>query len=149
MPVFELRPSRQLTAVVLAATTGGGMALAVAQLPWQLAAAGALILALVALQALRPGGSRVVTLAARDDGRWAAHYADGRVTVGVLSADSFTHPWLCVVVLRDGWRRVAVNVPADALTRDAHRRLRLRLRWLPKASVRPAASWSRQSPWPG
>lgn len=134
---------------VLVACAAAAGALAVAQLPWSLAGAGTLVLVLVARSTLRPGVGRVVILAARGDGRWTVRYADGRCAVGTLHPDSVAHPWLCVMVLRDGWRRLMVTIPADALTRDAHRRLRLYLRWQPKASARPAASWSRQSPWPG
>lgn len=129
--------------------TGAIGALFAAQLPWPLIAAGMLLLILVAWRTLWPGHGRVVTLAARADGRWTVRYANGRSAIGLLQPDSVAHPWLCVVALRDGWRRVTVTIPADALTRDAHRRLRVRLRWPPRASARRAAFWSRQSPWPG
>lgn len=149
MPVFELHPSRLLIAAVLVIGVAAVGALAVAQIPWLLVGVGTAVMTAVVARTLWPGNGRVVALAARTDGRWAVCYADGRRAVGALLSDSVAHPWLCVVVLRDGWRRVAVTVPADGLAPDAHRRLRVRLRWAPKASVRPAVSWSRQSPWPG
>lgn len=46
-----------------------------------------------------------------------------------LSADSVALPWLIVLRWREGGRSHSLALPADALPGDAHRRLRVWLRW--------------------
>jgi hypothetical protein len=100
----------------------------------------------VTVRTTRPGTRRTVALRRLTDGRWSMFHADGRTCVGHLHRGSVAHPWLCVVVIADGWRRMQVTIPADALSRDDHRRLRVWLRWCPTACALPTTPWSPQSP---
>jgi len=106
-----------------------------------LAALAALFLALL------PAAARLVGVALLVASLWASWRrpvsvrlrakADGQLEIWreaawkpvQLQADSVALPWLIVLRWREGWRRLSLALPADALPGDEHRRLRVWLRW--------------------
>jgi toxin CptA len=68
----------------------------------------------------------------REEGGWQAVQ---------LRGDSIALPWLIVLRVRlpGGWSTHSVCIPADSLPADAHRRLRLRLKYSRARWVAPAA----------
>lgn len=139
-PAFEPGASVRFAALMVLSHGAAGLGIVVAQLPIWLKPALLAVVLCSAWRALRVNGWRtagaaVVRVARRGDGRWELLRRDGRVTIGELHDDCYVHPLLAVVGVRDGWRTVFVPVPVDALRPDAHRRLRVWLRW----SGQPAA----------
>ena len=137
--VFELGTSRRLALALIGLHVATASALFAAQLPWTVRVAAVALLVLSARRALsrhanRTGSDAVVRLVRRADGRWAAIHRDGTALIGPLAGDSFIHPWLTIVGIRDGWRTCWTPVPADALSPDDHRRLRVWVKWQPPSA---------------
>lgn len=62
------------------------------------------------------------------DGRWELFGTDGAKRSARLLPAAYVHPWLVVLkFITEDKRRCAVVLPADGLSADEHRRLRVRL----------------------
>lgn len=132
---FDLRPSTVLAAV-LAAAYGGAVVIALL-LPIPLFVRIALV-ALIAVglhrglsrHALRRAGDAVVAFSLSEDDacavrrQGAAEWQDGRLM------DRWVHPWLTILVVRCNGRRrpCSIVITPDAVSAEAFRRLRVRLR---------------------
>lgn len=135
-PAFEPRCSKRFAAALAALHASAALAVLFAQLAPALklawvAALAASALHTLATHALRTAPGAVVRISLRDDGRWTLHLRDGRTVTGALHRDSFIHPCLIVVGVRDGWLPTFAPVPVDALSTDDHRRLRVLVKWAP------------------
>ncbi len=126
-PVFEPNRSRVLPRVTIAVAAVASLAMVLSQAPtWLTALFGLLAAAIV----LRMPSLRVASVRRRYDGRWVVTVGDGRRFIGHLAPSCVIHRWLAVLVIQDGWRRTAIALPRDTLSEDAHRRLRVSLRWM-------------------
>lgn len=130
---LKLKPSRNLAAA-LAAAHLAALACVVAALdawPLGLSAAGIVLsgVATVGETLLAwPGSPVELQLNEDGSGRWTDRR--GGVHAAAKVVISFTAAWLVVVGLRGGrFRTRWLVVPADAATREDHRRLRLWSRW--------------------
>ncbi len=142
--VFELRRSPRLALALGALHAAATAALLAAQLPVLLKLAAIAAVVVSARQAhhthaLRTAHRAVVRLVRRDTGDWVAERRDGTAFIGTLASDSVIHRHLVVVGIKDGWRTLFTPVPADALSADEHRRLRVWVKWQPPPSRRKGA----------
>ena len=134
--VIVLGPSRLVARFV---TGLAGFALACllvsgAAWTWGLPAGGALVaLAVRAIrrEAHREGPGSVSRFTVDLDGHVEAVGASGEARTGLLVPGSFVAPWLVIVRWRPTGARFprTLLVPPDAVEPDAHRRLRVLLRW--------------------
>lgn len=139
---MELRPSRLLAAVLGGAHLGALLVLALLPLALWLQTGGAVVLLLSAAHAirrhaLRRGRNAAVALHFTDreqlrvrmhDGSWHAGQVLGSSSVGV----SLT---LLNIALNGRHLPLHVVLPADSLAADDFRRLRVWLRWGPRAAA--------------
>ena len=118
-----------LTALALALHLGGliGALYALSPIVWPIAIAlvGA---ALWHALALKPGD--VIRAQGQIDGDWTLTYRDNRRETGwqVDVCRSFCHPWLVILALQRGQRRIYLPLAADVVAAEALRRLRVSLR---------------------
>ncbi len=130
---IELRPSRQLATVLVAAHAGGlavtlplswpwwgtsllGMALA-ASLAWNLSR-----------HALLSHPRAVWAITWRGEGDFELSRRDGTRTAARLAPDTYVHPRLVILCFRRGrWGRSPVVLCRDAVDQESFRRLRVRL----------------------
>ena len=128
---FDFAESRVLRAINVGAC-GATMSL-VAWLPISFPPRASLATVVVALgaRALARARESIVGMVVRSDGSVVALRSDGRAIAGTLAAGSVAFPAFATIVWRaEGERRTrCVAVPADALSREAHRTLRVLLRY--------------------
>ena len=71
----------------------------------------------------------VVTLTLGADGRLELGRADGSVEAAAVLPQTTVFPWLVVLNCRVGGRAESLAIPRPAMDAEAHRQLRLWLRW--------------------
>lgn len=74
-------------------------------------------------------GRRVVALALGRAGELQVRRGDGAVNAATVLPDTSVFPWLVVLRYRQGNQKEVLLLPATAMRRHDHRRLRLWLRW--------------------
>lgn len=74
-------------------------------------------------------GRRVVALALGRAGELQVRRGDGAVSAATVLPDTSVFAWLVVLRYRQGSRKEVLLLPATAMRRNDHRRLRLWLRW--------------------
>ena len=121
------RRSRVLVVAVLAAHLVAALGLLLVAPGWALKAAGCAVLVASSAFALRRPDIGTLTL--RVDGRIEIGRHDGSVAEASVEPATTVVSWLVVLVYRIGGRIEALVLPPDTLTDDAHRELRLWLRW--------------------
>lgn len=134
--VIALGPSRLVARFVtgLAAAALACVLLSGVGPGWAVPACAAIVLAAVAAlrrEAHREGPGSVHRFTVDLEGRVEAVGASGAARTGRLVPGSFVAPWLVIVRWRPegAWFPRTVLVPPDAVAPDAHRRLRVLLRW--------------------
>lgn len=142
LPVIELRPSQRLVFVLGAAHAGMLLLLTVLPLaPWLLVAAGAMLLSSAAHamhhHALRRGSRSVVALDFSDREQLRVRTRDGHWHAGQVLGSSLVSPALVILNIRLESRRLPVHVviPGDGADAQDLRRLRVWLRWGPRATA--------------
>lgn len=133
LPVtLTLKPSRILATLLVLAH--GLVVAEAASLPGTIAAPVVILVLLSLVLSLRRHAYRlpVSALTLKADGTLEV---EGRASRGIVEVDRRTtvHSWLVILLLRSGNRGVSLVLPPDALGSEAHRQLRLWLRW--KASA--------------
>ncbi len=124
--LLETRPSPTARTLLLALHLAALAALLLALLPPAARLAGvALLCASLWLTWKQPGATR---LRAKADGQLEIWREGGWKPVKARP-DSVALPWLIVLRWREGRRSHSLVLPPDALPGDAHRRLRVWLRW--------------------
>lgn len=131
---LSLRPSVSLAAVLLFIHALAAAGVAPADLPmtvklvlW-LAIAGSAFHG-IRFHALRYGRRAVIGLTLRSDGKLEIERRDGECIELQVDGGSTVFPKLVVLLLKSGAKRLALTLPEDALGAQAHRQLRLWLRW--------------------
>ncbi len=77
----------------------------------------------------------IVALTPRADGRLIVARRDGGSAEADVEADTMVSPWLVVLRLRSGGRRESLAIPPAATGPEAHRQLRVWLRWRASAAA--------------
>jgi toxin CptA len=139
---IALRPSRWLGAV-LGAGHAAALAIAAAMLPASAACCAVIALGLSWLEvqrrhAARTAADAVIGLELSTSEGMVVHQRNGRYQAGP-PVSRFVSPALVVVTLRPpgGWRTIAVVIVPDAVGAEAHRRLRVWLKWSPLVPITP------------
>ncbi|MGE0558269.1 MAG: protein YgfX [Burkholderiales bacterium] len=142
LPVIVLRPSRRLVLLLGAAHAGVLLLLPVLPLaPWTQAVLGALLLfsAMDAIRrhALRRGVHSVVALDFSDREQLRVRTREGHWHAGQVLGSSLVSPALVILNLRLESRFLPVHVviPGDSADAEDLRRLRVWLRWGPRATA--------------
>jgi toxin CptA len=142
LPVIELRPSPRLAFVLGAAHAGTLLLLPVLPLAsWLQIATGAMLLSSAAhaihRHALRRGPRSVVALDFSDRGQLRVRTRDGHWHAGRVLGSSLVSPALVILNIRLESRRLPVHVviPGDSADAEDLRRLRVWLRWGPRATA--------------
>lgn len=146
LPVMELRPSRQLALVLGSAHLSALLVLALLPLALWLQASGAVVLLLSAAHAirhhaLRRGRHAAVALHFTDREQLRVRMRDGSWHAGRVLGSSTVGASLTLLNIALDGRRLPVHVilPVDSLAADDFRRLRVWLRWGPRAVDDPVA----------
>lgn len=122
---LQLRPSRLLALAFAAVHLAAALPLFYLPLPIGIII---LWLAALSLSLSRPlWRQRVISIRLLSDDKWRLTLPDGEIDADLLHW--YAHPWLCVIVLRAGWRfRRSLTVPFWLVEPEVHRRLRVALR---------------------
>ena len=83
----------------------------------------------IAIHALRRSARAVAALTLRSDGNPEIEYRNGEHIHVQVDGRTTVFPWLVVLLMNREGRILALTLPRDALEADAHRQLRLWLRW--------------------
>jgi hypothetical protein len=125
---LAVRGSRRLVAALFAAHVLASFGLLPTELPLAAKLVLSAILALSLVLAVRRTG-RTAALTLHADGRLSLLRRDGSSLDGQVDPATTVFPWLVVLLVRAAEKTEALVLPVDALGRDAHRQLRLWLRW--------------------
>ncbi len=128
---FDFTPSRAIRAFVVVSHASSIALVAAMPLGLPLVAGLALLVAALGVRTWRGLGSGLAGMVVRSDGSVAGLGADGRALPGALREGSVALPLLATIAWRaDGERRTRkVPVAFDALTPEAHREVRVFLRY--------------------
>lgn len=128
---FDFADSRALRAFITGACTATLPLVTLLPLSFPLRTSLAALVVALGAQALARAGESIVGMVVRSDGSVVALSADGRAIPGALAAGSVVFPAFATIVWRaEGDRRTRSRaVPADAVSREAHRTLRVLLRY--------------------
>ena len=124
--LIESRPSSLARVLLVLLHLAALAALFLTELPNFVQLTGVVILGASLAAGRRPTPQRV--LRAHRDGKLEIR-RDSTWKPLVLQADSVALPWLILLRWREGQHHHRLALPADALSRDDHRRLRVWLRW--------------------
>ncbi len=87
----------------------------------------------VFIHALRHGVRALTAITLRSDGALEIKYRNGESARVLVDARSTVFSWLVVLLMRKDGQLLALTLPHDALGVEAHRQLRLWLRWVADA----------------
>lgn len=129
---LQLKPSRCFLMLLAGGHALAGVAVLLAPLPWFARLGLIACLGLLLLRSGRHAARKVSVLILGSDGKLAACLVDGtEITAHVLPA-TIVWPWLVIVRMRE---LPALVVFPDGLEgADAHRQLRIWLKWCPSQS---------------
>ena len=131
---FDFAESRALRAFIVGACAATLPLVACLPLPFPLRASLAALVVALGVRALDRARGSIVGMVVRSDGSVVALRADGRAIPGALAAGGVVFPSFATIAWRaEGERRTRSRaVPADALSREAHRTLLVPLRYAPR-----------------
>ena len=124
--VIETRASALARGVLLAIHLAAAFALFLARLPTPLQLAGLALLGASLWRTRTPPATQ--RLRAMADGRMEI-WVDATWKSLPIQSDSVALPGLIVLLWREGGRSHSLMLPADAMSGEEHRRLRVWLRW--------------------
>jgi hypothetical protein len=128
---LQLRPSRCFFAFLAGGHILAGVAVCLLPLPMLLRAGGLVLLGLLFIRQWHACARHLPGLLLRRDGRLELMSGGAPPVVADIEGDTLVWPWLVVLHLRteDGARRALPLFPDAFDATDAHRRLRVWLRW--------------------
>ncbi len=87
----------------------------------------------VLVHALRHGARALTAITLRSDGALEIKYRNDESAMVLVDERTTVFSWLVVLLMRKDGRLLALTLPHDALGVEAHRQLRLWLRWVADA----------------